>query len=145
MTRIEDADPERAKALIEAGYVCVDVRSEPEFEAGHIPGSLNVPLMHRADSGMVANPEFLDVVQQVFSKTDRLLLSCRSGARSRRAAEMLVQAGYTQLADLVTGWEGSRDAFGRPTPGWSKLALPVETGAPAGQSYADVKRRAQSS
>lgn len=134
--------PEEAAALLEQGWVYVDVRSEPEFEAGHVPGALNVPLMNMGPGGMTPNPEFMTVMQQSFGKDEKLLLGCRSGGRSRRAADMLAGVGYSQLADLLPGWEGSRDAFGRATPGWSKKDLPVEAGAPEGQRYADVKSRA---
>lgn len=142
MAEIRGVSPEEAQELVDQeGWVYVDVRSEPEFEQGHPPGALNVPLLHMGPGGMTPNPEFLQVMQSAFGRDEKLLLGCRSGGRSRRAAEMLAQQGYSALADLVTGWEGSRDDFGRPLPGWSKKNLPVETGAPAGQRYADVKQR----
>jgi rhodanese-related sulfurtransferase len=90
---------------------------------------------------MTPNPEFLGVMQAAFAKHEKLLLGCRSGGRSRRAAEMLAHQGYTELADLVTGWEGTRDDFGRPIPGWGRRGFPAEKGAPPGQSYEDVKAR----
>lgn len=142
MAEIKGFLPEDAqRALTEEGWIYVDVRSEPEFEQGHPPGALNVPLLHAGPGGMTPNPEFVQVMQSAFGKGEKLLLGCRSGGRSRRAAEMLVQHGYTALGDLLSGWEGSRDDFGRPLPGWSKHDLPKETGAPAGQRYEDVKQR----
>lgn len=120
----------------------VDVRSEPEFEAGHVPGALNVPLLHQGPAGMVANPEFLSVMQQAFGKDEKMVVGCKAGGRSKKAADQLAQAGFNELADMSAGWDGSRDAFGRPVPGWSKKELPIETGKPAGQAYADVKQRA---
>lgn len=141
MSDIRKVTPEEAAELVEAGYVYVDVRSEPEFEQGHVPGAFNVPLMHLGPGGMTPNSEFMDVVQSAFGKTEKLLLGCRSGGRSRRAVELLAAAGYATLADLSAGWEGSRDPFGRVVPGWSKKGLPVETGKPPGQAYTDVKSR----
>jgi len=141
---IKAVSPEETQQLLSQGYVYVDVRSEPEFEQGHVPGSVNVPLLHMAPGGMQPNPEFLDVMQSAFDKSDKLIIGCRSGGRSRRAAEMLLAAGFGDLCDMAAGWEGSRDAFGRAVPGWSKKELPVEKGLPAGQSYADVKRRGSS-
>ncbi len=142
MAEIKGVLPDEAlKMLNEQGYVYVDVRSEPEFEQGHPAGALNVPLLHKGPAGMQPNPEFMDVMEAAFQKSDKLLIGCRSGQRSRRAAEMLAQRGYTELADLVTGWEGTRDDFGRPLPGWGPLGLPAETGFPEGQRYEDVKRR----
>jgi rhodanese-related sulfurtransferase len=134
--------PEEAAKLIADGYVYVDVRSEPEFEAGHVPGALNVPISHQGPTGMTPNPEFLAVMQQAFGKDEKLVVGCKAGGRSKKAVDQLAQAGFTELSDMSAGWDGSRDAFGRAVPGWSKLGLPVETGKPPGQQYADVKQRA---
>jgi len=136
---------EEAAALLADGYVYVDVRSEPEFEAGHIPGALNVPLSHRGPAGLTPNPEFLSVMQQAFDSAEKLVVGCKTGSRSKKAVEQLSQAGFTELAEMSAGFDGSRDAFGRIVPGWSKEGRPVEQGKPAGQAYADVKQRAPKS
>jgi rhodanese-related sulfurtransferase len=141
MPEIKPVSPEEAQELIAEGWVYVDVRSEPEFEQGHPPGALNVPLLHMGPGGMSPNPEFLEVMRSAFGKGERLLIGCRAGQRSRRAAELLAQHGYENLADLWTGWDSTRDDFGRPVPGWIHRGLPAETGAPAGQRYSDVKQR----
>ncbi len=138
---IKSVTPEEAVALLKEGYVYVDVRSEPEFEAGHVPGALNVPLLHQGPGGMTPNPEFLTVMQQAFSADEKLVIGCKAGGRSKKASDALAQAGFQTLADMTAGWDGSRDAFGKPLPGYSKLGLPVEQGKPAGQAYADVKQR----
>ncbi len=142
MTDIRNVEPTEAQTLLEAGWIYLDVRSEPEFEAGHVPGSLNIPLSLAGDFGLEPNEAFLDVIQALYPKDALLLLGCRSGARSRRAADMLVALGYTTLADLVTGWEGRRDAFGRAQPGWSRSGLPVEAGQPEGQSWESIAAKA---
>ncbi|HXK20989.1 MAG TPA: rhodanese-like domain-containing protein, partial [Polyangiaceae bacterium] len=111
------------------------------FEAGHVPGALNVPISHRGPGGLVANPEFLSAMQQGFGTGEKMVVGCKSGSRSKRAAEQLAQAGFTELAEMSAGFDGSRDAFGRALPGWSKLGLPIEAGKPTGQAYADVKQR----
>lgn len=138
---IKSVTPEEAAALLADGYVYVDVRSEPEFEAGHVPGALNVPLLHQGPGGMTPNAEFLSVMQQAFASDEKLVIGCKAGGRSKKAADALAQAGFRELADMSAGWDGSRDAFGRVVPGWSKKELPVEQGKPAGQAYADVKQR----
>ncbi len=138
---VKPVSPEETKQLLEAGYIYVDVRTEPEFELGHVPGALNVPLMHQGASGMVANPEFLSVMQSAFGKHEKLVVGCRSGARSKRATGMLLEAGFTELADQTSGFEGARDAFGRAIPGWRQSGLEIESGKPAGQAYSDVKNR----
>lgn len=119
----------------------MDVRSEPEFEAGHPPGAYNVPLLHAGPAGLVPNPEFMDAMSRAFGKNEKLVMGCRSGQRSLRAAEMLLQAGYSDVANLFTGYEGSRDHFGRLTPGWRPAGLPIETGKTPGYCYADAKTR----
>lgn len=119
----------------------VDVRSEPEFEAGHVPGALNVPLLQQGPGGLTPNPDFLAVMKQAFGQNEKLIIGCKAGGRSKRAAAELASAGFAELCDMSAGWDGARDAFGRVLPGWSKLGLPAEQGAPAGQQYADVKQR----
>lgn len=141
MTELKRVSPEEAKELLDQGYTFVDVRSEPEFDAGHVPGALNVPLMHMGPKGMSPNPDFLNVMESAFAKSEKLLVSCRSGGRSLKAAQQLLGAGYEDIVDLRTGWDGCKDDFGRPEPGWSRKGLPIETGNPDGQKYEDVKGR----
>ena len=141
LSGIKRVSPEAAQRLLEEGYVYVDVRSEPEFEEGHVPAALNVPLLHRGPAGLEPNPDFLDVMQSAFGKTEGIVVGCRSGSRSLQAARTLVGAGYEHIVDLRTGWEGSRDAFGRREPGWLAKGFPAETGAPDGKKYEDVKNR----
>lgn len=141
----KSVSPEEAAALLAEGYVYVDVRTEPEFEAGHVPGALNVPLLNPGATGMVANPDFLSVMQEAFGTTEKLVIGCKAGGRSKKAVDQLIQAGFQDLSDMTAGWDGSRDAFGRVVPGWSKQGLPVEQGKPPGQAYADVKQRKPSS
>jgi hypothetical protein len=74
-------------------------------------------------------------------KDARLVVGCRSGVRSRRAAGVLIQAGFTDVSDMTGGFEGGRDAFGRALAGWRQADLPVEPGLPEGQTYAHVKQR----
>jgi rhodanese-related sulfurtransferase len=135
--------PEEAQALIGEGYIYVDVRSEPEFEKGHPASALNVPISHRGASGLVPNPDFVTVMENAFGTDERLLIGCQTGGRSMKAVEALTRAGFTNLRELRTGFEGRKDAFGKLEPGWSKKGLPIGTGSPAGQSYEDVKRRAR--
>jgi rhodanese-related sulfurtransferase len=141
VAEIKAVNPEEAAELLKLGHVYVDVRSEPEFEAGHPEGALNVPLLNAGPVGLVPNPDFLTVMEQAFGKDEPLVIGCKAGGRSKRAAEMLAQAGFSQLFDQVAGFDAGKDAFGRALPGWGRSALPVGTGKPAGQAYADVKTR----
>lgn len=133
--------PAQAHELLqgESGYVYVDVRSTPEYEQGHPAGAFNVPIFHRQPTGMAPNPDFLRVMEKAFPSETKLLLGCQSGQRSARAAEALVAAGYTCVANVRGGFGGVRDAFGRVVEkGWLELGLPVEQGSPEGQGYASL-------
>jgi len=133
--------PEEAQALLAAGYLYVDVRSEAEFVAGHPAGAFNVPINVPGPAGPMPNPDFVAIVEAAFGKDQKLVLGCKAGPRSRRACALLRDAGFADLAEMPAGWDGGRDAFGRPLAGWVKLGLPAETGAPAGRTYADVKQK----
>jgi rhodanese-related sulfurtransferase len=127
--------------LLAQGYKYVDVRSIPEFQAGHAAGAYNVPLVHLVPGrGRLPNPEFQSVMEKHFAKDDKLLVACASGGRSLRAAEMLLDAGWKDVVDLKPGFEGERDMGGRVVnPGWRDAGLPVETAAP-GRTWEDLKK-----
>ncbi len=110
--------PKKQPNLLSQGHVYVDVRSEPEFEAGHPEGALNVPLLNAGPVGLVENPDFLKVMESAFGKDEPLVIGCKAGGRSKRAAAMLAQAGFSQLSDQVAGFDAGKDAFGRPLAGW---------------------------
>ncbi len=134
--------PEAKELLDQQGYLYLDVRSEPEYEAGHPAGAHNVPLMQAGPAGMQPNPDFLRVVEALYPKDAKLIMGCRSGQRSMRAAEMMQAAGFGDLVDLRPGFDGARDPFGSIVEaGWSALGLPSESKTP-GASYAELKRKA---
>jgi len=143
MANIKRVSPAEAKRLVdEEGYVYLDVRSELEFAAGHPTGAHNVPLMNAGPRGMAPNPEFLAVVEAVYPKDTKLVLGCRSGGRSMRAAEAMIASGYTTVIDQRAGYDGARDAFGQVSEeGWAPAGLPVETATPGG-SYAELRKKA---
>jgi rhodanese-related sulfurtransferase len=132
--------PQQARELMEKeGYVYVDVRSVPEFEAGHPAGAYNVPLMDMGPAGMTPNPDFLEVMQRSFPKDAKLMVACKAGGRSARAAAMLESAGFTQVVDQRAGFEGKPDASGRVEPGWRPAGLPVTREAAPGRDYQSLK------
>lgn len=129
--------PQEAHVLVtERGYVYLDVRSVPEFEAGHPAGAYNVPLAH---AGGVPNPSFVEAIAQHFDKSQKIVVGCQAGGRSLRAATLLSDAGFVDVVDQQGGWGGQRDAFGRVTvPGWERAGLPTEATAEAGRSWAEL-------
>ena len=84
-----DISGTEARQLVQAGARLVDVRTPQEFAAGHIEGAVNIPVQ--------------DLEQRMVELEPRerpLVLYCRSGNRSGRAAQMLKSAGYTAVHDL---------------------------------------------
>ena len=83
---------EEAKRIIdsEEGYIILDVREQDEYDAGHIPGAILIPytkIEERAE----------DVLTD---KEQLILIYCRSGRRSKIAAEALVELGYTNIKEF---------------------------------------------
>lgn len=130
MSAVRRVSPAEAKRLVdEEGYVYVDVRSIPEFEAERPAGSVNVPFMHQGPAGLTPNAEFVTEMTKAFPRDAKLILGCRSGNRSLRAANVLIQQGYTNVIDQRAGMDAARDPFGAITePGWRAAGLPVESG-----------------
>jgi rhodanese-related sulfurtransferase len=123
-------------------FTYVDVRTEDEFEAGHPEGAVNVPLMLAGAAGMSPNPDFLPVMEKVFAKDAAIIVGCKMGGRSARAAQALTQAGFSRVLDQSGGWDGTKGTFGELiTPGWSRASLPTETGQPEERSYAALRSR----
>ena len=133
--------PPEAAELLKQGWRYVDVRSIPEFEAGHPQGAANVPLLHRQGGRMAPNPDFQRVMQANFPKESQLVIGCQAGGRSAQAAALLEAAGYTNVVDMRGGYGGERDGMGRVSvPGWAEAGLPVENVTP-GQSYAELEKK----
>jgi rhodanese-related sulfurtransferase len=138
---VKRVSPEEAQELLRSqGYVYVDVRSVPEFEAGHPEGAYNVPLLHMGRQGMSPNRDFLDVMQRRFAKDAKLVLGCRSGGRSLQAAQLLASTGFTDVVDQRAGFEGGMGPAGFE-PGWAPKGLPTATGAPQARSYDALSKK----
>jgi len=140
---VKRVDPKEAADLLALGWSYVDVRSIPEYEQGHPSGAYNVPLMHaQPGRGMVANPDFAAVMSGRFGLDDKLVVGCRSGARSSRAADQLAAAGYTNVVDMRGGFLGEMDPAGQVTcAGWQPRGLPVSREPAAGRSYQDLRAK----
>ena len=82
----------------ETGYIILDVRRADEFSAGHIPGAINV-----------ANESIgTDEIPELPDKNQLIMVYCRSGRRSKEAAEKLVKLGYTNIVEFggILDWKG---------------------------------------
>jgi rhodanese-related sulfurtransferase len=130
--------------VLEQGYVFLDVRSEQEFALGHPEGAYNVPLMQSGPGGLVENRAFIDVIRAAFARECKFVVGCQSGSRSRAAALLLLEAGYSDVVEQRAGYEGTRDPFGRAAePGWRAAALPCSCDPLPGRDYAALMKRAQ--
>ena len=120
-------------------FTYVDVRTEDEYAAGHPEGAFNIPISHASASGMEPNPDFLAVMQKTFAKDAPIVVGCKMGGRSAKAQQALLAAGFTRVLDQSAGWDGKKGSFGELLePGWSKSALPTETGHPADRAYSTL-------
>ena len=82
----------------ETGYIILDVRRADEFATGHIPGAINV-----------ANESIgTDEIPELPDKKQLIMVYCRSGRRSKEAAEKLVKLGYTNIVEFggILDWKG---------------------------------------
>lgn len=91
---------ETAKEMMaqDDGHVIVDVRRQDEYDAGHIPGAILIP----NESISTEQPSELPDLDQV------ILIYCRSGNRSKQAAQKLFDMGYTNVYEFggINSWTG---------------------------------------
>lgn len=82
----------------EKDYIILDVRRPDEYAEGHIPGAINVPNEEIGTAEIVELPD----------KAQLILVYCRSGRRSKEAAEKLVKLGYTNIVEFggILDWKG---------------------------------------
>ena len=90
---------EKAKEIMDGGgdYVILDVREQSEFDEGHIFGAVLIPyteIEERAEN-------------ELSDKDETILVYCRSGRRSKIAAEKLSELGYTNVLEFggIIDWE----------------------------------------
>jgi rhodanese-related sulfurtransferase len=141
---VKRVTPPEAAALLDAGWTYLDVRSIPEFDEGHPAGAANVPLLHMEQGRMAPNADFQAVVAANFPPDSKLVVGCKAGGRSLRAATLLEAAGYTSVVDMRGGYHGERDAMGRVAcPGWSESNLATETACAPEKTYAWLKQKAK--
>ena len=88
-----------AKALMdsEKDYIIIDARTQSEYDEGHIPGAILIPEYEIAERAE----------KEIPNKRVLILVYCRSGRRSKIAAEELVKLGYTNVKEFggIIDWE----------------------------------------
>lgn len=132
---------QQAQQAQASGATYLDVRSIPEFEAGHPEGAYNIPLLHLdpATHQMRPNTEFLEVVRAAFPPDTSLVIGCKMGGRSAQACELLSSAGYQDVTNVLGGFSGAPQ-MGHV--GWTQARLPVEQAAPPEREYEALRKKA---
>ena len=88
----EQITPEEAKKIMDSGeeHIILDTREQNEFDEGHIPGAILIPYT-----------EIENKAEEMLPDKDKLILVyCRSGRRSKIAAEALSKLGYTKVKEF---------------------------------------------
>ena len=83
---------QEAKELMDTqtGYIILDTRTQEEYDQGHIPGAIVLPY-----------DEVMEKAEGILTDKDQLILVyCRSGRRSKIAANDLVKLGYTNIREF---------------------------------------------
>lgn len=83
---------QEAKEIMDTteGYIILDVRTQEEYDERHIPNAILIP-----------NTEIAEKAEEILTDKDQMLLVyCRSGRRSKLAAETLVELGYTNIREF---------------------------------------------
>lgn len=90
---------DEAKRIMDSNedIVILDVREQDEFDEGHIPGAVLLPYTEIEDKAEEMIPD----------KDKQLLVYCRSGRRSKIAAESLANLGYTNVKEFggIIDWK----------------------------------------
>ena len=83
---------EEAKQIMdsEEGCIILDVREQDEYDAGHIPGAILIPYTQIEEKAE----------EMLTDKNQLILVYCRSGRRSKIAAEALAELGYTNIKEF---------------------------------------------
>ena len=136
---------EAAHMLADESVVLLDVRSRPELTFVGLPNRVDVhiPLMimpqtvsydpdkkgYQLEQNSAFEFDFLDYAEaRDIAEETPIVVLCRSGSRSARAADMLYDLGYTQVYSVIDGFEGDKAKEGpksgqRVLNGWKNAGL----------------------
>ncbi|MBK8452668.1 MAG: rhodanese-like domain-containing protein [Thiofilum sp.] len=110
--KIEDISNAQLQTLLDQGVTLVDIRLPEEWkQTGVVKGSQLLTLFD-AKGGI--NPEFPNKINQIAPTNKPIAIICRTGNRTQVGAQMLSQAGYSQVYNVQRG-----------ITGWIKEGLPV--------------------
>lgn len=110
--------------------VLIDCRTPAEWNLTGTPNlsdvNKQVAMIPLTDDTGRPDPEFVKKVREIATEDTPLLLLCRVGGRSANACAMLASAGYTNLANILEGFEGRTNEHGHRNSfeGWKFHQLP---------------------
>lgn len=105
--------------------VLIDVRSLAELElVGKVPQSTHIEWAFYP--GMVPNSAFAEQLAEKVDKSLGVIFMCRTGGRSHNAAVVAQQLGYTNVYNMLEGFEGEANHLKQRTliNGWKHAGLP---------------------
>ena len=110
--------------------ILIDCRTEKEWEIIGIPDLSNINKslvkIELMRENHLINKEFVEQVAEHAQQNTPLYLICKSGARSAAACQILLKAGFSDVTNVVEGFEGNHTYFERPEiiNGWQGHNLP---------------------
>lgn len=100
-TKVSDEEILAGRKAVQNGAMIIDVRSQKEFNKGHIEGSVNIPI------------SYVDKMFNSIPRDKELVVYCRSGSRSAIAARLLREQGWT-VYDVATQEDWLREIKPKP-------------------------------
>lgn len=82
--------------IADSSVIRLDVRTAKEFDDGHIPNAVNIDVLQ---------PDFFQKALSSLPRKRTIAVNCRSGKRSKKAAELLAKKGY-KVVELDAGFNG---------------------------------------
>lgn len=113
-----DINSHTAYDLQQKGALLIDVRTKREFEYLHSKGAINIPVFFEQSGQRVFNQSFIEQVDYAVkgNHDKEIILICRSGSRTKFAANLLANEGFSNVYNILQGFAYD----------WSKTDLPVE-------------------
>jgi rhodanese-related sulfurtransferase len=124
--------PAEAYQLLEKrdDVILIDVRTQAERDwvgRVQIKDTQHFPVQWSLYPSGTPNPEFMTQLSSAVPNKDSIILFlCRSGVRSRHAAKLATEQGYTSCYDILNGFEGDKDSNGhrKLSNGWCHAGMP---------------------
>lgn len=95
VSEVLPVDAYEAKLLENPGIQLVDVRTSKEYSNGHIKGARNIDFY---------SADFVQQLEKQLDKSQPVMLYCRTGKRSEKAARKMAELGFREVYDLQGGY-----------------------------------------